>query len=87
MAPGEFLDWWIAYQDEPWGDERADFRSAAGVAMATGARGVRPTWPYFETADMLENEFVQLAIEHGMDPEIVRRKFHGSNRSDNPDCA
>jgi len=88
LTPGQFLDWWAAYCVSPWGPERADLRSAAAVAMASGARGVRATWPYLETLEDIEAEYVAIAERHGIDPETIRRKLrHASNRGDHPDCA
>ena len=54
MTSGELVDWWLAYHSEPWGDARADLRTAAGLAIFAGVRGWQPTWPYTETdADII----------------------------------
>jgi hypothetical protein len=50
----DFSDWQQYYAEEPWGEQRADFRNA--VAIAYGSVGFLPdstklpdiTWPYFE---------------------------------------
>jgi len=88
LTADQFLDWWAAYCVSPWGPERSDLRSAAAVAMAAGARGVSPTWPYLETLEGIEAEYVAIAERHGIDPDIIRRKLHHArNRGHDPNSA
>jgi hypothetical protein len=48
MSSREFSEWTLFYQQEPWGDERADYRAAtivAAIANTTRGKGQRVYQP------------------------------------------
>ena len=78
----QLTDWLAAYEHAPWGETRADLRGAAHTALAMGQRGIMPTWPYAETLDSIEAEFIQIAEQTGGDPERVRELVRRHRASD-----
>lgn len=63
LTASELLSWWVYYQDEPWGDERADLREMAVLGVSNGVDGFRLPWPYAEIepdADELLSEYRRL---------------------------
>jgi hypothetical protein len=84
LTAEQIIEWRAAYDHAPWGELRADMRGVAHAAMSMGQRGLRPTWPYVETLDMIEQEFVEIAKQTGEDPERVRelmRRHRGRDSS------
>lgn len=69
LTAAELLSWWTYYQNEPWGEERADLREMAVIGMTHGSDEFRLPWPYAEPepdADELLDEFERLKdMDHG----------------------
>lgn len=47
LTPEQLADWWLYYQCDPWGDQRADYR-AFFAARAAYVEEATPDWPYIE---------------------------------------
>lgn len=46
MSAEELFEWWTLFNDEPWGEMRADLRAWAHACLSLGAKGIQLTWPY-----------------------------------------
>lgn len=58
----QIADWWFVYLTRPWGDDRADMRAAATLAVFNACEGWSVLWPYCntESADDVRAEFEML---------------------------
>jgi hypothetical protein len=68
-------DWARYYACEPWGEERADMRAAAGLAVQAGADGFTMFWPYEDSIDLADVRSQAAALE----AEIARIQKRGDS--------
>lgn len=47
LSDAQLADWWLYYQQDPWGDQRDDHR-AFFAARAAYAEHAKPEWPYVD---------------------------------------
>lgn len=71
ITAGELLDWWIAYQEQPWGELRADLRSTATLAVFSGLHGWQTIWPYTETEDEIIADLKRIREENRGDDSRI----------------
>jgi hypothetical protein len=75
LTTAQFFEWWTLYNDEPFGDTRADLRAWAHVCLGLGAKGIQLVWPYIEegwTPEEIESETER--IEQALQDAINRTK-------------
>jgi len=63
MPAWQLLEWWLVYEEEPFGDAREDLRAWAHAIMSMGGRGLQLVWPYVEpemTVDEVASEIDRL---------------------------
>lgn len=56
LTAAQLWEWWVLWNDEPWGDLRDDLRSGAHAMLQAGG-DVRVSWPYVDgpmTADEIQ---------------------------------
>jgi hypothetical protein len=58
LTAAQFNEWWVLYNDEPFGDLRADLRTWAHACMQLGSREVKLLWPYIEP-DLTDEEMLE----------------------------
>lgn len=66
MPAGWLYEWWLLWNDEPWGELRADLRHWAQVCMSLGSTEVKLEWPYVEpgwTIEEIQDEMDRLERE------------------------
>lgn len=74
----EVVDWWRYYQQEPWGDYRADMRAEVQrILSATDESELDPIWPYVpehiqRQSEMTDAEFIADMKRRGR--EILEQK-------------
>lgn len=66
---------------DPWGQERQDLRAAAQVNAIFGSQRTIWRWPYYETPEMLEEAFLEIARQQGVSEDYVRRLIYGDRRN------
>ena len=47
LTAEQLFEWWMAWNDEPWGAERDDLRAWAHAGLMFGMKDLEPHWPYF----------------------------------------
>lgn len=47
LTAGQLFEWWILWNEEPWGDRREDLRTWAHAGLMFGVKELEPHWPYF----------------------------------------
>jgi len=66
MPASWFYEWWVLWNEEPWGELRADLRAWAELCMGMGSTEVRLDWPYVEpewTIEEIRDEIARLEAE------------------------
>jgi hypothetical protein len=48
LTAAQFNEWWLLYNDEPFGDVRSDLRLWAHACLGWGVKEVKLAWPYIE---------------------------------------
>jgi hypothetical protein len=48
LTAAQFNEWWVLYNDEPFGDLRSDLRMWAHACLQWGSEDVKLLWPYIE---------------------------------------
>jgi hypothetical protein len=72
----EFTDWQAAYEMEPWGEKREDFRAAIVMQANAAAHGGK-----LKLKDAIEllNPWEEFERKHGADPQSIRTKIRMFN--------
>lgn len=76
LTASQLLDWWALWDLDPWGQQRQDFRAAAQI-NSLGSTRIVWQWPYYETREMIEEEFTAIAEQTGVDPAYVHKLVWG----------
>lgn len=79
MTLAELLDWWVLWNDEPWGELRGDMRLAADFSLRWGDVNASPFYPYYDaplTVDEYREEMA--AVEQQIAENEAKR--HGKRR-------
>lgn len=82
MTWSELNDWLALYDVDPWGERRADMRSAVNALQSNGCKEVEVLWPYIGSADSddisVEDEAEIIAIIQQERQALIEAKQHAT---------